>query len=155
MIYRGLDMDLKEKVEALKRDGKRIVFTNGCFDIIHMGHVRYLKEARSLGDVLIVGINSDDSVRRLKPLRPINNETERAEVLHSLKPVDHVVIFDEDTPYELIKFLEPDILVKGGDWKIEDIVGRDLVKETRIIPYVEGISTTEIINRILRTDKKS
>ncbi len=154
MIYKGLDINLKEKVDALKREGKRIVFTNGCFDIIHVGHIRYLKEARSLGDVLIVGLNSDDSVRRLKPLRPINNETERAEVLHSLKPVDYVVIFDEDTPYELIKFLKPDILVKGGDWKIEDVVGRDLVKDTCIIPYVEDKSTTEIINKILRINKK-
>lgn len=150
MIYRGFDRDLKDKIEAFKREGKRIVFTNGCFDIIHIGHIRYLKEAKSLGDILIVGLNSDDSVKRLKPSRPINSEDERGEVLDSLKPVDYVVIFNEDTPYELIKFLEPDILVKGGDWRLEDVIGRDIVKETHIISYVEGVSTTEIIRRILK-----
>ncbi len=147
-IYKGFSKELKEIIEKEKAGGRRIVFTNGCFDIIHKGHVRYLKEAKTLGDILVVGLNSDSSVRRIKPGRPINNEEDRAEVLASLEPVDFVVIFEEDTPYEIIKFLGPHILVKGGDWKVEDIVGSDLVEKTISLPYVEGISTTEIIRRI-------
>lgn len=147
-IYRGLSQELKDIIEQAKSSGKRIVFTNGCFDIIHKGHVRYLREAKKLGDLLVVGLNSDQSVKRIKPARPINNEDDRAEVLSSLEMVDYVVIFDQDTPYELIKFLRPHILVKGGDWKIEDIIGSDLVERTISLPYVEGISTTEIIRRI-------
>ncbi|WP_333656325.1 D-glycero-beta-D-manno-heptose 1-phosphate adenylyltransferase [Dissulfurispira sp.] len=144
-----LDWDnLKTVIDGLKTDGKKIVFTNGCFDIIHIGHVRYLREAKKLGDVLVIGLNSDSSVNRLKPKRPINPESHRAEVLSSLEMVDYVTIFNEDTPYELIKHLMPDVLVKGGDWKKEDIVGSDIVPETHSLPYISGVSTTEIINRI-------
>jgi len=139
---------LKEVVERLKGGGKKIVFTNGCFDIIHVGHIRYLREARALGDVLIVGVNSDKSVSLIKPKRPINPQDYRAEVLSSLEMVDYVTLFDEETPFELIRFLQPDILVKGGDWKKEDIIGSDIVKETYSLPYVKGISTSELIERI-------
>jgi rfaE bifunctional protein nucleotidyltransferase chain/domain len=140
--------ELKQHVEKLKTEGKKLVFTNGCFDIIHAGHIRYLKEAKALGDVLIVGVNSDKSVSAIKPGRPVNPQDQRAEVLSSLEMVDYVTLFDEETPYELIKLLQPDILVKGGDWKKEDIVGSDIAKETFSLPYIEGISTTEIIERI-------
>ncbi len=141
---------LRDLIKALKGEGRKVVFTNGCFDILHAGHVSYLRDARSLGDVLVVGVNSDESVSRLKPGRPIVSCAERVEVLSALEMVDYVVVFEEDTPYELIKAIEPDVLVKGGDWKIEDIVGSDLVRETYSLPYREGLSTTEIINRIIR-----
>jgi rfaE bifunctional protein nucleotidyltransferase chain/domain len=142
--------ELKAVVDDLKADGKKIVFTNGCFDIIHIGHVRYLREARALGDALIIGLNSDKSVSSIKPNRPINPQTHRAEVLSSFEMVDYVVLFDEETPYELIKVIQPDVLVKGGDWKKEEIVGSDIAKETHSLPYVEGVSTTGIIERIKR-----
>jgi D-beta-D-heptose 7-phosphate kinase/D-beta-D-heptose 1-phosphate adenosyltransferase len=140
--------DLKKELERLKEQGKRIVFTNGCFDILHVGHVRYLREAKALGDVLVVGINSDDSVGMLKPGRPVNPADQRAEVLASLVMVDYVTVFDEETPYELINLLRPDVLVKGGDWKKEDIVGADLVPEVHSLPFTSGMSTTNIINKI-------
>ncbi len=146
----------REKIIAVcdeLRPRNRIVFTNGCFDIIHAGHVQYLSQANALGDVLIVGLNSDDSVHRLKgPERPVNSEEDRAVVLGALKAVDYVVIFDEDTPYELIKAIRPNILVKGGDYKMEDIVGADFVAEsggeTIVLPFLEGRSTTKILNQI-------
>jgi D-beta-D-heptose 7-phosphate kinase/D-beta-D-heptose 1-phosphate adenosyltransferase len=141
---------LKKTVDGLKAKKKKIVFTNGCFDIIHIGHVRYLKEAKALGDILIVGLNSDKSVSLIKPERPINSQNHRAEVLSSLETVDYVVLFDEATPYELIKLIQPDILVKGGDWKKEKIVGSDIARETYSLPYVEGVSTTGIIEKIKR-----
>ena len=144
---------LKETADALKTSGKRIVFTNGCFDILHIGHIRYLKEARALGDVLVIGLNSDSSVKGLKPGRPIISESQRAEVLSSLEMVDFVTIFHEDTPYELIRHIKPDVLVKGGDWKKEDIVGSDLVPEVHSLPFIEGISTTEIVKKIIGNDK--
>jgi rfaE bifunctional protein nucleotidyltransferase chain/domain len=140
--------ELKQRVEKLKTEGKKLVFTNGCFDIIHAGHIRYLKEAKALGDVLIVGLNSDKSVSAIKPGRPVNPQDQRAEVLSSLEMIDYVTMFDEETPYALIKLLQPDILVKGGDWKKEDIVGSDIAKETHSLPYIKGISTTEIIEKI-------
>ncbi|MBI5740106.1 MAG: D-glycero-beta-D-manno-heptose 1-phosphate adenylyltransferase [Nitrospirae bacterium] len=140
--------DLQDAVARLKREGKKVVFTNGCFDIIHIGHVRYLTEAKKLGDILVVGLNADSSVSRIKPGRPVNPENERAEVLSALCAVDYVSIFDEDTPYELIKTVRPDVLVKGADWDVKDIVGADLVKEVRTITFVKGVSTTEIIKRI-------
>lgn len=140
--------ELKAVVESLRVKGKKIVFTNGCFDILHVGHIRYLKEARALGDALVIGLNSDKSVSVIKPGRPVNPQDRRAEILAALEMVDYVTVFDEDTPYELIKLLKPDILVKGGDWKKEDIVGSDIAKETRSLPYVKGISTTEIIEKI-------
>jgi len=135
----------------LRAEGKKIVFTNGCFDILHAGHVRYLKQARRLGDVLIVGLNSDRSLSAIKPGRPINSEKNRAEVLAGLAAVDYIVVFSEKTPYNLIKTLQPDILVKGGDWKKEDIIGSDIAKETFSLPFVKGISTTKIIEKIIRT----
>jgi D-beta-D-heptose 7-phosphate kinase/D-beta-D-heptose 1-phosphate adenosyltransferase len=140
--------ELKDVIERLKVDGKKVVFTNGCFDIIHIGHVRYLKEAKMLGDILVVGLNSDRSVSVIKPGRPINNQDQRAEILSSLEMVDYVTIFDEETPYELIKLIQPNVIVKGGDWKKEDIVGSDIIKETRNLPYIKGMSTSEIIEKI-------
>ncbi len=141
--------ELKKERERLKSEGRKIVFTNGCFDIIHIGHVRYLREAKALGDILIVALNTDRSVKALKHEgRPINPEIQRAEVLAGLEMVDYVTLFDQDTPYELIKLLRPDVLVKGGDWKREDIVGYDIVPDTRSLPYIKGISTTAIIERI-------
>jgi D-beta-D-heptose 7-phosphate kinase/D-beta-D-heptose 1-phosphate adenosyltransferase len=143
--------DIQKLSRRLRAEGRKIVFTNGCFDILHAGHVRYLKHARKLGDLLIVGINSDRSVSAIKPGRPINSEKNRAEVLAGLAAVDYVVVFSEKTPYNLIKTLKPDILVKGGDWKKEDIIGSDIAKETYSLPFVKGISTTRIIEKIIRT----
>lgn len=139
--------------DLLRAEGKRLVFTNGCFDILHKGHVLYLSYARELGDLLVVGLNSNDSVRRLKgETRPINAQQDRAVVLAALESVDFVVIFEEDTPYELIKLLKPDVLVKGGDWKSEDIVGSDIVLsyggEVHSLNYYDGYSTTGIIERM-------
>lgn len=133
--------------------GQKLVFTNGCFDIIHRGHVEYLAKAASLGDQLIIGLNTDASVKRLKGMaRPVQDETTRALVLASFSFVSKVVLFDEDTPFELISLVQPDILVKGGDYKPEDIVGYDIVKgkggEIVTIDLVEGHSTTSIINRM-------
>jgi rfaE bifunctional protein nucleotidyltransferase chain/domain len=142
--------DLKEVVRQAKGIGKKVVFTNGCFDLIHIGHVRYLREAKALGDILIVALNADDSVSRLKLWRPIITEDQRAEVVASLEMVDYVTIFQGDTPYDLIAFLRPDVLVKGGDWKPHEIIGSDLVPETFSLPYTRGISTTQIIERIVQ-----
>lgn len=141
---------LKRALDGEREKGRKVVFTNGCFDIIHAGHVRYMREAKKLGDVLVVGLNSDRSVSEIKPGRPVVPEAQRAEVLAALDMVDYVTIFDEPTPYELIRKLMPDVLVKGGDWKPEDIVGSDLVPDTRSLPYFEGISTSEVIEKIKR-----
>ena len=142
-----------ELAQQMRGSGKRIVFTNGVFDILHPGHLRYLQHARSLGDVLIVGLNADVSVRRNKgPERPINAEHERAEVLEALECVDAVVLFEEDTPHEIIAAIQPDILVKGADWAEDAIVGRDTVEarggKVVRVPIEQGYSTTEIIRRI-------
>lgn len=139
---------LKGIVATLKSQGKKIVFTNGCFDLIHAGHVRYLREAKNSGNVLVIGLNSDASVSTIKPGRPVTPENQRAEVLASLEMVDYVTLFSEDTPYELIKEIGPDVLVKGADWNVADIVGKDLVQEVRTIPFVDGISTSNIIKKI-------
>ncbi len=144
-------------LEARRKEaevGLKVVFTNGCFDIVHPGHIFYLKQARELGDRLYVAINSDASVRRLKgDLRPILSEFERAQVVAGLEVVDCVTIFDEDTPHQLISELLPDVLVKGGDWRLDQIVGRDEVEaaggKVYSLPYLQGSSTTDIINRIL------
>ena len=133
--------------------GKTIVFTNGCFDILHPGHVAYLNEAKALGDLLVVGLNSDASVKRLKGAdRPVNNEQDRKFMLLNLKAVDHVAIFEEDTPYELIKSLSPNILVKGGDWKPEQIVGSDLVLanggKVLSLKFIDGHSTSTLISKV-------
>ena len=139
----------------LRSEGKRVVFTNGCFDLLHPGHVRYLAQARALGDALVVALNSDRSVRTLKgPGRPVMNESERAEVIAALSAVDYVTIFDEETPRGLIAALLPDVLVKGGDWPLDQIVGREEVEAAGgtvfSLPYIEGSSTTDLIERILR-----
>jgi D-beta-D-heptose 7-phosphate kinase/D-beta-D-heptose 1-phosphate adenosyltransferase len=140
-------------VESRRASGQRIVFTNGVFDLLHPGHVRYLREARALGDALIVGLNGDESVRRNKgPARPITPERERAEILGALECVDAVVLFNEDTPHDIILALQPDILVKGADWAADRIVGRDTVEARggRVvrIPVEQGYSTTALIARV-------
>jgi D-beta-D-heptose 7-phosphate kinase/D-beta-D-heptose 1-phosphate adenosyltransferase len=141
--------EIEEINKSLNKENKKIVFTNGCFDILHLGHVKYLQKARSLGDILIVGVNSNDSVSRLKgPTRPVNDEFDRAYLLASLEVVDYVVIFKEDTPYELIKKIKPDILVKGADYKDKEVVGSNIAKEVKLIDFVEGKSTTSIIERM-------
>lgn len=138
---------------ALKLHRQKIRFTNGCFDVLHYGHVRYLLEAKKLGDILVVGLNSDESVRRLKgPTRPVNGEKERAFVLAALACIDYVVIFGEDTPKELIETVIPDVLVKGGDYDLSNIVGADFVTRNggtvTTIPFVEGFSSTHIIEQL-------
>ncbi len=147
--------ELKATVERLKREGKKVVFTNGCFDILHAGHTRYLREARKLGDALILALNSDSSVRSIKgPMRPIVPEAERAEVVASLDSVDYVTVFDELTPLELIEYLRPDVIVKGGDWAEKDIVGAEAVGKwggrVAVMPEIEGASTTNIIDKVLQ-----
>jgi len=135
-------------VNELKNKNKRIIFTNGCFDILHIGHIKYLEEAKSYGDILIVGLNSDDSVRILKgENRPINPEDSRAYILASLEAVDYVVIFEEDTPLDLIKLIKPDVLVKGGDYEGKEVVGQDVAKEFKLIKFIDGHSTSKIIER--------
>jgi len=146
--------ELKEKVEALKKAGKRIVFTNGCFELLHIGHVHYLSAAKAEGDILVVGVNSDRSVREIKgPRRPVMPENERAEVLASLACVDFVTLFDEPDPLVTIRTLMPDVLVKGADWEEDAIVGKDVVEANggRVvrIPLTQGASTTGIIEKIL------
>lgn len=146
--------ELKKILTDLKN--KTIVFTNGCFDILHAGHVSYLKQASELGDIFVMAINSDASVKRLKgSKRPIFNQSDRAKVLSALKFVDYICIFNEDTPFETLKFLHPniDILAKGGDYKIENIIGRELVKKVEVIPFVDNKSTTNIIERLLENVK--
>jgi D-beta-D-heptose 7-phosphate kinase/D-beta-D-heptose 1-phosphate adenosyltransferase len=146
--------ELREIIEDMHTAGKKVVFTNGCFDLIHTGHVRYLKMARGYGDALVLAVNSDDSIRRIKgDKRPITPQEERVEVLAALSMVDYVTVFDEDDPHRVIAELNPDVLVKGGDWEIEKIIGRDIVEANggtvHSIPYIEGSSTTEIIERII------
>jgi len=141
--------EIEVLTQELKKRGKKIVFTNGCFDILHVGHVKYLEEAKSYGDVLILGLNSDASVSRLKgPTRPVNTEDDRAYILASLEAVDYVVKFYDDTPYELIKAVQPHILVKGGDYEGKEVVGQDIADELRLVNFVEGKSTTKTIERI-------
>lgn len=151
-------LHLAEICANLRRAGKTVVFTNGCFDILHPGHIHTLTRAKALGDVLIVGINSDASVKRLKgERRPILNQGERAVTLAALEAVDYVTVFEEDTPLALIQLLQPHILVKGGDWDSQAVVGRDVVEANGgrvvLIPYQEGLSTTGIIERILEVYK--
>ena len=142
--------EAKSKVDAWKSQGETVVFTNGCFDILHKGHITYLQQAAALGEHLIIGLNADESVKKLKGEgRPVNSESDRAFMLNSLRFVDEVVIFNEETPLELLKCLEPDILVKGGDYSMEDVIGKEYAGEVRILPFVKGYSTTQIINKIL------
>ncbi|MDD5712923.1 MAG: D-glycero-beta-D-manno-heptose 1-phosphate adenylyltransferase [Smithellaceae bacterium] len=145
--------DLKKELDRLRAAGKKIAFTNGCFDILHVGHVRYLREAKKMGDVLVLAMNSDTSVRALKgDKRPIVPEQERADVIAALESVDYVTIFDELTPLALMVYLKPDVIIKGGDWKEEDIVGRAEVKswggKVAVIPEIKGASTTNIVEKI-------
>ena len=147
------DKSLDKKLNLWREKGRTIVFSNGCFDILHRGHVEYLSKAADLGDILIIGLNTDDSVRRLKgPSRPVNDEKARAILLAALEFVDAIMFFEEDTPYNLIKRVQPDVLVKGKDYKAEDIVGYDIVTakggKVETIELVDGFSTTSILERI-------
>jgi D-beta-D-heptose 7-phosphate kinase/D-beta-D-heptose 1-phosphate adenosyltransferase len=144
---------LKNKLEELRKEGKKIAFTNGCFDILHVGHIRYLREAKKTADVLVLALNSDSSVRAIKgEKRPLMSEEERAEILAALEFIDFVTIFQELTPLELINYLKPDVLIKGGDWPEEKIVGGEEIKKwggrVVIIPEVTGKSTTNIVEKI-------
>jgi D-beta-D-heptose 7-phosphate kinase/D-beta-D-heptose 1-phosphate adenosyltransferase len=152
--------ELRNIIGEMKTKGKKIIFTNGCFDLLHIGHIRYLEEAKVLGDILVVGVNSDVSVRGLKgPNRPILPQEERAEILSGLGCVDYVTIFDEPTPLNLISSLLPDVLVKGGDWTKEATVGWETVERTGgevvILPFVEGSSTSHLIETILKRFQKT
>ena len=141
--------EAQEKVTLWRSRGEKIVFTNGCFDILHRGHITYLQQAASLGNRLIIGLNSDKSVKRLKgEERPVNGELDRAFILDSLRMVDEVVIFEEDTPEKLLSLLKPDILAKGGDYKVEEIAGREFADKVEILPFVKGYSTTKVIGQI-------
>ncbi len=142
-----------EKISKWKNEGLKIVFTNGCFDILHRGHVEYLTKAKSYGDILIVGLNSDDSVQKLKgPSRPFVNESDRGFILTGLKSVDAVIIFDEDTPHALISKIIPDVLVKGGDYNLKEIVGRNIVEDNGgkvvTVEFVEGNSSSSLVEKI-------
>lgn len=146
--------EIKTLASKLHSQGKKIVFTNGCFDILHVGHVKYLEVAKSYGDVLILGLNADSSVRKLKgPTRPINTQEDRAYILASLESVDYVVIFEEETPYELIKLIKPHVLVKGGDYEGKEVVGQDIADELKLVQFVDGKSTTNTIKRIQENEK--
>lgn len=147
------DNSLRQKVSIWRFLNKKIVFTNGCFDIIHLGHIDYLSKAKDLGNILLIGLNTDDSIKRIKGNnRPIKDQHERAIMLASLQFVDGVILFNDDTPYDLIKKIEPDILVKGSDYKKEEIVGADIIKNTGgeiiTIDFLEGYSTTSILDKI-------
>lgn len=149
---------LEQRLDSWHKEGKKIVFSNGCFDILHRGHVEYLSKAADLGDIFVIGLNTDASVKRLKgPSRPVNDEKARAVVLAALEFVDAIVFFEEDTPYNLIKFVMPDILVKGKDYKAEDIVGYDIVTgnggKVETIELVDGFSTTNIL-KMMNNEKK-
>jgi len=152
-IFNKAGQECLDIIASWKKQGLKIVFTNGCFDIIHAGHVHYLSEAKKLGDKLIIGLNSDSSVRRLKGnTRPLNEQYARAEVLAYMGDVDMVIIFDEDTPYELIKLIVPYALAKGGDWKQNEIIGSDIVIKSkgivRSLSYIQGFSTSSIIEKL-------
>jgi rfaE bifunctional protein nucleotidyltransferase chain/domain len=145
--------ELKRIADQARRDGKTVVLTNGCFDLLHRGHVHILREAKALGDILIVAINSDRSVKAIKgPSRPVLSESDRTELLAAMEMVDYVALFDEPDPYDLIAAVRPNVLVKGGDWGSDQIIGADIVKrnggKVAVIPYLKGFSTTEIIERI-------
>ena len=147
-------------INEWREKNQKIVFTNGCFDLLHLGHIDYLAKAKDLGDKLIIGVNTDDSVRRLKGVyRPLQDENSRLHILAALEFVDAVILFNEDTPYELIKKIQPDVLVKGADYKIEDIVGYDIVTSrggsVKTIEYLEGYSTTSIEQKILKSNCNS
>jgi rfaE bifunctional protein nucleotidyltransferase chain/domain len=149
--------EIKAIVVGARNNGKRIAFTNGCFDLLHRGHVHVLRAARACADVLIVGVNSDESVKQIKgPARPVLPEVDRCELLGAMEMVDFVILFNEPDPYDLIAAIQPDVLVKGGDWNSEKIIGADLVEEgggrVVVVPYIKGFSTTEILERIRNSD---
>jgi rfaE bifunctional protein nucleotidyltransferase chain/domain len=151
--------ELRSVIEDLRKQNKKIVTTNGVFDILHLGHVRYLQEAKKLGDVLVVALNSDSSVKQIKgPKRPINNQKARVEVLAALEFVDYVVIFNEINPIKILSEIKPNIHIKGGDYKINQIIEKDIVEKNNgkivLIPEVKGWSTTDLINKIVKTYKK-
>ena len=146
--------ELLKKLPAMRRQGKVIAFTNGCFDLMHIGHVKYLEDAGRGNRILIVGLNSDASISRIKgPSRPIIEQKSRAAVLAALESVDFVVIFNEDTPYKTIAAIAPDVLIKGADWKGKSVVGEDLVKKVEFVKYIKGFSTTNIIEKIIKSEK--
>jgi D-beta-D-heptose 7-phosphate kinase / D-beta-D-heptose 1-phosphate adenosyltransferase len=141
--------EISSIINELKNKDRKIIFTNGCFDILHIGHIKYLEKAKSFGDILIVGLNSDNSIRRLKGNnRPINTQNDRAYILASLEVIDYLVIFDEDTPFELINLIKPDVLVKGGDYEDKEVIGQDIAKELKLVKFIDGKSTTKTIERI-------
>jgi D-beta-D-heptose 7-phosphate kinase/D-beta-D-heptose 1-phosphate adenosyltransferase len=149
--------EIKAIVVDARTNGKKVAFTNGCFDLLHRGHVHVLRAARACADLLIVGINSDQSVKQIKgPKRPVLPESDRCELLGAMEMVDFVILFNEPDPYNLISAIRPDVLVKGGDWKTEKIIGADMVEEAGgrvvVVPYIKGFSTTEIIERIKNSD---
>ena len=151
-------IEIKNMVNKLKKKGKKIVFTNGCFDILHAGHIKLLKKAKELGDVLIVGINRDKSIKKIKgKSRPIMDEKQRIEIISAIEFVDYVVPFGDTTPEKLIKIIKPDIIVKGGDYKKDEVIGKDIVEKyggkVYIFPLVKNISTTKIINKIKKMKK--
>ncbi len=146
-------MKLLKSIEAVKKEGKKVVFTNGCFDILHQGHIICLREAKSFGDVLVVGLNTDSSISKLKGTdRPIKDEKTRMLILQALEDVDFVILFSEETPFQLIEKIKPHVLVKGGDYKPSEIIGAELVKsyggEVKIVPYLKGNSSTQLINKL-------
>ena len=146
--------DISAIVLELKNKNKKTVFTNGCFDILHIGHIKYLEKAKSFGDVLILGLNSDTSVQKLKGKnRPINNEVDRAYLLASIEVVDYVVIFEQDTPLDLIELIQPDVLVKGGDYKDKKVVGQNIAKDLKVVEFFDGKSTTKTIERIQKNER--
>lgn len=146
---------LRKIIDRLKSQGKKIVFTNGCFDLLHWGHVRYLQDARKEGDILVVGVNSDSSVKRIKgKMRPVVNEKDRLRIIASLESVDYAVLFKEDTPLKIIKLIKPDVLVKGADWNKNNIVGRDIVSiyggSVSTIKFIKGRSSSRLIKKIAK-----
>lgn len=144
-------VQLKQRLRQERKKKRSIVFTNGCFDLLHVGHLKVFLECKKKGDVLVLGLNSDSSIRRLKgPDRPIVTQKERAFLLAGLEPIDYITIFDEDTPEKLIGLVQPDVLIKGGDWKTSEIVGRDIAKKVVRIPLIKGHSTSDLINLIVK-----
>ena len=147
-------IEITQIADELRAKNKKIIFTNGCFDILHLGHIKYLESAKSLGDILILGLNSDKSVKSLKGNgRPINSQNDRAYILAALEVVDYVVIFDEKTPYNLIQMIKPDTLVKGGDYKDKTVVGEDIVKNLVLLEFIEGKSSTKILEKIKKAQE--
>ena len=148
--------EVKKICAEARREGKVIVFTNGCFDILHPGHIEILEKAKSFGDILIVGLNTDNSIKQFKsPARPIFSQADRARVLSAISYVDYIVLFDDPTPQKLIEDIKPDVLVKGGDYKKDEVVGREVAGRVELVPLLPGYSTTEVMNKIARLQIKN